>query len=1534
MEYSQGSFVTRTIRGLVLLPLLIVAPGICQVDETAYFTLNSAKTFAPGETPSINFTAWNVKQLEFRVYRVNDPVRFFEQLEDAHTFGGGIRRKRRNETWVERLHTWKHSLRRDIRASLRGQFSESPSAHLGPAENAVSKKPAATPGTEFAILPVLNSDQLVLKFVQPVQATTRWDSRKLDIGIKDKGVYLVEAAHGELAAYTILFVSDLAMVTKNAFGRVQAFVANRTTGEPVRDADLHLLTRGNSIQTLQTDANGFAQTDVRAEPEQDVRILARAGSDVAVTVLPSYVLSHQRESLMGYTYTDRPVYRPGHSVHFKSILRVSAAQGYETPKDREVSVEIRDPDGKPAYQTTLRTSGMGTVQDEFTLPSNAALGNYFIELRAGENSAYQSFTVEEYKKPEYEVRVTPAKSRVLQGEKMQAAIEARYYFGEPVKDAKVTWSVYRSRYWLFYMDEIEEPSGIDDEDLGENEEIWKGEGRLDSEGKLNISLPTDVSEKKFDFRYRIEARVTDESRREISGTGYFLATYGSLLVNVFPERYVVEPSTRASFRIETRDYDNQPAHAPVHLEVLRDASRNEVLASADVLTGDDGNARAELNIPSEGREYIVRASAPSGSRRVEGVAYIWASGGAGGYYTASGKTVRIVPDQKTYKTGDTAHVLVVTGGDRTPVYITVETRSVRLSKVIRSSGATALIDVPVTSSDEPGFYVSAQFFRGGDLYQSSKRISVPPRTHELNIALSTDQPTYLPGQAATYNIAVTTIDGRPSPGTDVSLGIVDEAIYAIHKETAQDMVKFFFGDQGSGVFTENSLTYYFYGEAGKRRMQLAALRPSSKLAQLKPERLIQPKVRKLFPDTAFWAPDLITDARGRAQAKVSFPDSLTSWRATARAISPDQRVGRAVLKTIVRKNVILRLAMPRFFVQGDEVVVSALVHNYLPSTKTAHVSLNVKGLQILNGGTRDIEIPSRGDARADWRVKALTAGTAAVQGQALTDQESDATEVELPVNPAGIRLSMPEGGALAAGDSRDFKLTFPQHAEPNSRSISIHVAPSIAGSLFGALSYLTSYPYGCVEQTMSSFLPDVIVKKAVIDLGLQTNLDNAELQRKIQAGLDRLYSFQHDDGGWGWWTSDESHSFMTAYVTSGLVEARAAGVTIRPAALAKGAAWITKALSNRDIAPDLRTYMVRALFLAGEPNRTALDSTYADRTRLSPFGLAVLGLTLEIAKDPRAASVSSALEAQAKRDSAQAWWPATRDELLDFDADATPEATAFAVELISHQNSQSPLLPRAALWLMNHRSEGYWWSSTKQTAMVIYGLTDYLKASRELNPDVTATVLVNDREVLSQHFGSPTDAKEIRLDESKISSGENRVRIRISGSGRVYYSMRAEYFSSDERLQKTGQLSLNLLRDYFRLVPKKQGDRFVYNLNTLDGPVASGDVLAVRLTVTGTDWKYLMVEDPIPAGTEFIERDNLYELASRPPWWQYSFTRRELHDNRMAIFQTYFQQGQQQYFYLLKVVNPGVFHVSPARVEPMYQPEFLSSTESRVLEVR
>src|SRR5262249_53517356 len=153
--------------------------------------------------PTIELSAANIDSLEFRIYRVQDPVRFFQDIDDPHQFGGHVQAPQREPSLLERVHTWKRSLRANIRRSLRAQFSESPSSHL---QNALPHQPAkqGDPGTYYAETPLLNSQQMVHSFVQPVEGHSRWDRETVELGIKDKGVYLVEAVRHDLRAYSII----------------------------------------------------------------------------------------------------------------------------------------------------------------------------------------------------------------------------------------------------------------------------------------------------------------------------------------------------------------------------------------------------------------------------------------------------------------------------------------------------------------------------------------------------------------------------------------------------------------------------------------------------------------------------------------------------------------------------------------------------------------------------------------------------------------------------------------------------------------------------------------------------------------------------------------------------------------------------------------------------------------------------------------------------------------------------------------------------------------------------------------------------------------------------------------------------------------------------------------------------------------------------------------------------------------------------------------------------------------------------------
>ncbi len=603
--------------------------------------------------------------------------------------------------------------------------------------------------------------------------------------------------------------------------------------------------------------------------------------------------------------------------------------------------------------------------------------------------------------------------------------------------------------------------------------------------------------------------------------------------------------------------------------------------------------------------------------------------------------------------------------------------------------------------------------------------------------------------------------------------------------------------------------------------------------------------------------------------------------------------------------------------------------------------MDFTGLQVLDGGQQNVNVPSRGLMKVDYRVRVLDVDSARVLGKALTDVESDAMELTLPVVPSASSWPSRNRDRLRARASTDTvqPLTFPTGAEAGTRKLTIGVTPSIAGTVFAALDFLTSYPYGCTEQTMSSFLPDVLVADSLKKLGVKSNIDPQVLNKQVQAGLDRLYNYQHPDGGWGWWQTDDSQAFMTAYVLAGLSQAKAAGFDVKQDAIDRGLGWLRPQFDHSEkVKTDLRAYMAYALVLSGTHDAAILDSVWNQRSTLTAYGQALLGLAMLEMNDGRANDLSKQIESEAKQDDSQAWWPSDNNYLMEFSGDTTPETTAYALKLLDRTDETSPLLSKAAVYLVNHRDQGYYWESTEQTAMVIYGLTDYLERTKELQPNYSVEVQVNGKTVATKKFTAAdalAPATTVVLNESQLAPGTNQIRIAKSGDGRLYWSTRGRVLlqrvEGGEYRQLQAERGAPILP---AVAAAKETASVVYHLDKLAGPVQVGDTLAVRLTVGGNDWRYLMIEDPIPSGPSRSRVTTCTNWMSVPNWWGRWFSNRELRDDRTTFFNMYFPQGQHEYVYLLKVVNPGVFRVSPTSVEPMYQPEYLSTSDALTVTVK
>jgi uncharacterized protein YfaS (alpha-2-macroglobulin family) len=1591
------------------------------VSAKPFFSLTTNQSFASGERARLSASYQGVGYLDFRVYKVADPAKFFQQLPNPHQVGEDEKEELAEDygqkfSVLESAHSLKDWIYSAIKDYVRDQLKREHRQTFNQKfrnESQMGRTPLNV--ADYARVPLLNPSQLVSSWRERLPAMQdEYDQRSISLGRREPGVYLVEAVNGDLTAYCVAIVTDLTMVQKTTSdGKVTVYVVDRKSGAPREGASVVVAAGNQTLATGATAKGGIFKTEIEVkklnsgaeqqpsevDPKaEDGRsgsylVMAKDGDNFAISDLDSFYFGADGEegsdrNLTSYIYTDRPIYRPNQKVYFKGILRRRTKNGYEMLEGSTVNVTIEDfKDGKLSEQN-LPLSSSGTFSGEVDIPAEAPLGTYQITAYLGGASESHYFTVEEYKKPEYKVTVTGPKQFMRAGEKSRFTINARYFFGSPVAAGDVKYYISRSRHYHQWWSneesdddgEVDDSEGMDDGDYDDEyyssyggDMIDEGEGQLNEKGQMVVEfeVPPSVETDEWDYDYRLEAQVTDASRRQMEGSASFTGTRGRTIADAQPERYIYFRGEAARINVRASDYLGHAAASKVTLKFIEQRwekiekdngngymytdyeLRERELSTAEVETDAQGRASYDYTVPSSGNIYVKAILHEDGKEVKNRGGSFWASDRRAeennfsfrDYGTAS---IKLIPDKKSYQPGETAHVLVVLPEDGLHLLVTTELLSVLTARQIDAPGRTLMIDVPIEHSYEPNVYLCIAYVKNDELYTEDKLLAVPARDKFLNLEVIPNKKEYKPRDVASYTILARNADGSPAANAEVSVGVVDESIYSIMPENVGSIRRSFYGREYNQVQTRLAVNFTFKGYSGTERLQLATKnKPSYQLADFKNDiPLAEPTVRRLFKDTAFWQPDVVTNRDGRATVTFKLPDNLTTWRATARGVTADTRVGSTVEKVVARKDVIMRLEMPRFLTEGDTSVISGVVHNFLKTKKTTRINIEVAGAELIGARTETVTIPAGGQHRVDWRVNARQAGELRLVARALTDTESDAVEMTLPIVPHGLKQTLGEATTLPEEYAeKTIALDLPAHPDVQARSLRIEAAPSIAGTLFGALDYLTGYPYGCTEQTMSRFLPDIIVTQALRDVPTASITRTNDLDEKVRRGLGRLYSFQHDDGGWGWWKDDKSDPFMTAYVVDGLTLAQQAGYAVEENRLSVARDRLKTMLDGDDPStagdnqPDAETraYMIYALSASGDTAATYVDELYRYRGWLQPYGRALLALALkQRGSDDRALEVAGEIESSAQANDFEAHWAARVKSHYGDEQVMDVEATAFSLKALARIKPQSPLLPKVARWLVSSRRNGYYWLSTRETAFAIFGLTEYLKVSHELDPDYTLEVYVNDERVISQHVTAleAQSAQTFVVERKGRTVGStNRVRVVKRGRGMLYLSTALEYFTGDEEVAAQASSQLKITREYLRLsVAENNYGKIEWKLEPLVGEVRSGDLIVSRIKLQGAWAQYVMIEDPIPAGCVQIANVSGIDLDYTNGNWSNWYSAREFRDERTVFFLSSFA-GDATFQYAMRVEVPGAFRVAPARAELMYQPTVQSNTANSRLDI-
>ncbi len=1682
MKFQSSTFRRIILSLTFFIPLFLGSVFQNKSEEDYRFYLSNYTTFSPGTNVTVNlysyYRKWGSRDFKLKLLKIDDPISFFSKIDNSNSH---------------------------YQFDIWGKDKE-----------------------------------VLLKYTSVVKdwnkrfytSANNYNNQNLEVGkIKDPGIYILQAisenqdaVEKSQVAYCGIVVSDMAMIYKSSKNQLLAFAANSKTGEFAEDVQFMLYNKGRLTEKKNTNDDDLVIFNIAKDSSSNNKdmnngqsnlLIAKTKDEIIVNNPYLYLGNGNQKNYSVYVYTNQPVYRPSQEVFFKAIIRSKNSNELKNVPFENFTVTINSPKNKEVFSKELRTNEFGAIASSFILDEEADLGEYSIQVSNSSMNYFGSFSVEEYKKPEYLVTVKTDKSQYAAGDKISGKVSADYYFGSPVTTGSVNIRIYKQPYWRpwwywseyswFYKSFYKGYNW----GYGNQQQIFTTEGKLNSGGEFEFDY---LIEDKIDgdFTYIISAEVTDNSRRAISGSAQTYVTRGSFTISTSPEKYFYEKGKKIKLRVNASDFSDKPIQTDFKIEInypdtkngnnYKRSDKKETLHGS---TDKFGKAVVEF-IPEysfTGNFYYTVSAKDEKGREINASSSFFVGDKERYYYWRNNSGLEIITDKDSYEKGDTLTAYIFGPKEKTDVLLTYETDVFLKYKKYRVGENGIELKEILTDKFSPSFNITVNYLNDGQFYSTNKLIGVLAKDKFLNIAVTPDKKEYKPGDNASYQILVKDFKGNFVPNTELSLGIIDESIYAIKDESAQDITTFFYSPNYSYIATYNSLTQnnfsatsryatfidknYFsnetedksgngnlfgkikfkdeandfsnlyvilnkdnrfykakvdknggyelkkiekgkydvlvqYGESGlvfietvnvddftehdiriekninqfkqdaeesdvslqagntairggrqsESKSMDMAYAVNAPLEKDKKENYQQAELRSNFVDALIWKANIVTDANGKAVVNFKMPDNLTTWRATVRGITKNSDVGQQVDKVITRKNLLVRMETPRFFREGDELVISTIVHNYLSEDKKTKISFSAENLKLVsseintagyNSGANkisdssyELSIKKDSEIRIDWLVKIVDpAGEAKLTAEALTKEESDAMELKVPILPKGFKII--NGLAVDFSDenkTETLQFEIPSDVDLRTANFSFSINPSLAGTILKALDDLVGYPYGCVEQTMSRFLPTIIVANTFreIDAPLKAKTIK-ELPDIAEKGLKRLYNFQHSDGGWGWWENDATHPYMTAYVIYGMALAKQADFKVDEDVYQKGINNLRTQIQNyngKDEDADNTTlaFMIYALSAAQQDNSGGKEFlndmiSVLLKKNLNPYSLSLLIISLEnLNNHSLAVKQAARLKDMVETENDFAHW-AGKQWHYSWQNDKV-QSTAFALKALLVVNPNDDLISKAVRFLLMQKN-GFSWRSTQETATVIFALTDYLKTTNELNPNYTVEVFVNDKKVFDKSlakediFSSASTIKISGLTDKILNNGNNKIKIVKNGSGKLYFSGVNEFFTKDEN-QLSKQNGFKIRREYYILKPEESSGRIIYLKQKFNGQVNSGEDLFVKTFVESIrgDFQYFMLEDMLPSGFEIVKDVDKYEIEGEDQYrifdnyyyrpWKWFYADKEYRDEKVVFFVTDINSSM-EFSYIMKAQIPGEYNIMPAQGSLMYYPEVNGSSK-------
>ncbi|RJR25907.1 MAG: alpha-2-macroglobulin [Desulfobacteraceae bacterium] len=1165
-----------------------------------------------------------------------------------------------------------------------------------------------------------------------------------------------------------------------------------------------------------------------------------------------------------------------------------------------------------------------------------------------------TFRVEEFRVPLMKAFIKGPAEPVINPEKISLDLGVNYLAGGPAGNLSVKLRSHIRQRFLDTPEGFEGfifSNGIVKEGLQKGSEGWESEEasqddsgksflkvsdtRLDPSGAARV-LITDLPKINAPKELLSEIEYRDPNGEIQTASSRIPLWNSSILIGLMPESWAMSKD-KLRFQIAALDLKGKPVDGvAVKVDLLEKkyfSHRKRIVGGFysydhtqevkrvctlyEGKTGPEGLIYCESRSPVSGNVIIQVEAADNKGNKTFANTEMWIAGKSRWWFEMTDNDrMDLIPMKRRYEPGENAAFQVRMPFREANALVTVEREGVIEGWVTRLAGEKPVIEIPIKGSYAPNVFVSVLAVRGrlGDIQPTAMvdlgrpayrlgiaEIMVGWKEHELKVAVSPERHIYRVRENARVRFTVRTMDDRaPPPGSELAVAAVDEGLLELSGNKSWDILSAMMGRRGYEV------------ETATAQMQVIGRRHYGKKALPAGGGGGRQMTRELFDTLLIWKGRLPLDKEGEAVLDIPLNDSITGFRIAAVAVGGEGLFGKGSASIRSSQEIMIFSGLPPVVREGDEFRGEFTVRNATENDTEAEISavtdpaaaaFNARLVRLKAGESKkigwDIKVPP-GVPALTWDVRVAEKGTV----------NADHMRVKQKVIPV---VSSRVFQATISQLDNEIKLgvEMPRDAIPNQGGVRVGLKPRMVQNIEGIVEYMARYPYGCMEQRISTAValrdarlwsglmakisayldPEGLVKYfpsmrngspvltaylvAIaqeadwkIPADIQANMESA-LKRFVEGSIKRTSAIPAVD------LSITKLMALEALSRVGKMEPRLLGtIAIEPGL------WPTSALI------DWFNILMREKGISGRESRLK-ETERILRSRLNLHGTGMSFTTEE---------------------SDRLWW-------LMVSNDLNAVRLVLSVTGLASWKNDVVRLVNGALG----RQRGGRWDLTLANAWGVLAMEKFSRIFEAENVDGVSRASLRDRTGNIEWDKSPEGASVL----FPWPDSKEELQISHSGAGRPWVMVQSLAAIPLKRPVSSG---FRLVKSFLP-VEKKNPDCW-----------STGDLALIRLEIEAfSDWTWVAVSDPIPAGASILgsglagDSQLLSEVQGRSDYVRPTFEERSF--EAFKAYYEYLPKGKRTLEYTVRINHSGLFHLPSTRVEALYFPEMMAEVPGQVFRV-